>query len=310
VLSQVALGERVESPDALDVPLELAIAILKDSKGVIDIGLPVSGNLDDPKFDYGAVIGKAVGNLLGGIVSAPFKALGAMLGGDGSDEKALGAIAFDPGAAALAPPERQKLATLARALKERPALSLLVPPTFAAAQDTPALKSLAVRTDIVQRMGIALAAGEDPGPIDAANARTQSAIETAFSARYAPEVLAALKRRAVDTKVAAAPPATPTSPPKTSSPAPAKHGSATTLAMPAPPARPPPAFYQGLLDRLIKEQPVEDEQLAELATRRADAVVQELTGSVDGSRVTVGKATQAEAANETITLQLELKASQ
>ena len=86
MLNQVELGEKVESPDALDLPLELAIAILKDSKGVIDIGLPVSGDLDDPQFDYGAVIGKAVGNLLGGIVTAPFRALGALFGGSGDKQ--------------------------------------------------------------------------------------------------------------------------------------------------------------------------------------------------------------------------------
>jgi len=70
VLNQMALGKTVESPDALDLPLELALAVLKDSDGVIDIGLPVSGDLNDPQFDYGAVIAKAIGNVLGGIQCA------------------------------------------------------------------------------------------------------------------------------------------------------------------------------------------------------------------------------------------------
>src|SRR4029077_9127129 len=92
VIDKLTLGERVDSPDALKLPLELAIAILKDSDGRIDLGLPVSGNLDDPQFNYGAVIWKAVGTLLTRIVTAPFRALGSLFGISG--EK-LEAIDFD-----------------------------------------------------------------------------------------------------------------------------------------------------------------------------------------------------------------------
>ena len=74
VIDKLTLGERVDSPDALKLPLELAIAILKDSDGRIDLGLPVSGNIDDPQFSYGALIWKAIGNLLTKIVTAPFRA--------------------------------------------------------------------------------------------------------------------------------------------------------------------------------------------------------------------------------------------
>ncbi|MEO8655933.1 MAG: DUF748 domain-containing protein, partial [Ramlibacter sp.] len=77
VIDNLTLGERVDSPDALKLPLELAIAILKDSDGRIDLGVPISGNLDDPQFSYGAIIWKAIGNLLTRIVTAPFRALGA-----------------------------------------------------------------------------------------------------------------------------------------------------------------------------------------------------------------------------------------
>jgi hypothetical protein len=185
VLRQVQLGEKVDSPSALDLPIELALALLKDAEGVIDVDLPVSGDLKDPKFDYGAIIAKAFVNLIGGIIAAPFRALGALFGGGGGDQ-ALGAIDFAPGGAALAPPERQKLDAVARALKARPGLMLVVPPTSASAPDTRALKSLAVRRDIVRRMGVALAPGEDPGPVDATNPRVQGAIEAAFSQRNAP----------------------------------------------------------------------------------------------------------------------------
>ncbi|WP_300317147.1 DUF748 domain-containing protein [Accumulibacter sp.] len=294
VLKKMKLGEKVDSPDAGDLPLDLAIAILTDSEGVIDIGLPVSGDLNDPQFDYGAVIGKAFGNLLGSIVTAPFRALGALFGGG---EKAIDTIDFEPGSAVVAPPERQKLAAVARAMNERQALRLIVPPTYAAAEDRSVLKSRAVRSEIVKQMGIELAAGEDPGPIDTANPRAQSAVEAAFSARYAPAVFAALKRRALDAAPASPAVAAPTAGDGKAAPA-------------APPPGPPPAFYQTLLDRLISEQPIEDETLAQLASRRGEAIVAELTtvGGVAAARVALGEARQATAANDqAVTLQLQLE---
>lgn len=290
VLKKVKLGEKVETPGAADLPLDLAIAILTDSKGVIDIGLPVSGDLGDPQFDYAEVIGNALGNLIGGIVTAPFRALGALFGA--SDEK-LDSIDFEPGSAVLAPPEREKLVTVAHAMQERTTLTLVVPPAHAAEVDTPALKSLAVRTEIVGRMGLELTPGDDPGPIDPANPRAQVAVEALFSERYAPEVLAALKQRAL-----AAMPAKQAGVP------------AGKPAAVKPPAGPPPAFYQSVLDRLIKEQPISDETLAQLATQRAEAIVAEMTAAdgVDAKRVVLGKARPASAATDkAVTLQLELE---
>jgi hypothetical protein len=299
VLNQVELGEKVDSPGAVDLPLELAIAVLKDSKGVIDIGLPVSGELDDPKFDYGAVIAKALGNMIGGIVTAPFRALGALVGGGA---KQLDTVGFEPGDDAIAPPERQKLDAVARALKERPALRLLVPPTYSAEHDAPALKSRAVRTAIVRRMGVELPAGEDPGPLDAANARTQGAIEAVFSERYAPEVLAALKRRALESV-----------PPPASAPAPAAAGAATSnQPKTESPAAPPPEFYGMLVERMIIEEPVSEPMLEQLAGRRSEAIVRELTieGGVPSARVVVGEPRKAaNPSDKAVTVRLELEAA-
>ena len=311
VLKQVELGKKVESPGALDLPLELAIAILKDSQGVIDIGLPIGGDLDDPSFDYGAVIGKAVGNLLGGIVTAPFRALGALFGA--GDEK-IGAIAFEPGSDVIAPPERQKLETVARALQEKPALQLVVPPAYAAEQDTAALKSLAVRTEIVRRMGIELTPGEDPGPIDTANPRVQRAVEAAFNERYASEVLPALKRRLVEAPPSAGPPIETGK--STAVVSPSSESKLDTLVASSAAAQPAsvfPAFYQSLVDRLIAQEPVSEQMLTELAVRRGNAVMRELT-TIRGlpvARVTLGEPHQVTDANETaVTMQLRLEVAQ
>ncbi len=296
VLHKVELGEKVNSPGALDLPLDLAIAILKDSDGLIDIGLPVSGDLNDPKFDYGAVIAKAFGNLIGGIITAPFRALAALFGGG---EKQIDTIDFEPGSDALAPPERQKLVAVARALKERPQLMLKVPPTYAAEADTAALKSYAVRADIVRRMGMDLRPGEDPGPLDASNARVQKAVEASFSERYPPALFAELKSRATQEPPDAIP---------------ATNGAAA----PAPPAASPQArqvrvFYRGLIDRLVKDAPVAEQALLQLATRRGEAIVRELTsaGGVPAARAALGAPHKADGAAQgkeggAVSLKLEL----
>jgi hypothetical protein len=313
VLNKVELGKKVESPDSLNLPLDLALAILKDANGVIDIGLPVRGDLGDPQFDYGAVIGKAIGNLLGSIVTAPFRALGALFGGG---DKEIDTIAFEPGGDTLAPPEQQKIETVARALKERPNLLLKVAPVYSTKHDTPVLQSLAVRSDIAVRMGLEVGPGEDPGPIDAANPRVAPAVEAAFSARYAPAVLEVLKQRAMPKPDASASAASAASaapsdavatpdPKKTGTPPPA----AATPVAPAQPVRLPPAFYQGLIDRMIAEQAVTEPILAQLAARRAGAVVTALTGEggVKQSRVVTGEVQDAAQATDTVVpLKLEL----
>src|SRR5439155_2407756 len=163
VMDKLTMGERVDSPDALKLPLELAIAILKDSDGRIDLGLPVSGDMSDPQFSYGAVMWKAINTLLTKIVSAPFRALGSLFGGSG--EK-LEAIDFDPGSDRLLPPEREKLKHVAEVLTKRPQLQLSVPGQYSEAADGAALKARTVRVEIAKRAGIKLEAGEEPGPLD------------------------------------------------------------------------------------------------------------------------------------------------
>ncbi|NDY74928.1 DUF748 domain-containing protein, partial [Desulfobacter hydrogenophilus] len=81
VIDQLELGDRVESPDAVHLPLKIAVALLKDRNGVIDIDLPVTGSLDDPQFKIGPLIWKAVLNLLTKIATAPFAMLGHLFGG-------------------------------------------------------------------------------------------------------------------------------------------------------------------------------------------------------------------------------------
>ena len=135
VFDQLTLGERVDSPEALDLPLQLAIAILTDSRGVIDIDLPVRGNLDDPQFSYGGLVWKALVNLIMKAITAPFKLLAAAFGG--GDE--LGYVAFAPGSGEIGTGEQEKLDKLGRALADRPALTLEIRGAASADSDRAAL---------------------------------------------------------------------------------------------------------------------------------------------------------------------------
>jgi uncharacterized protein involved in outer membrane biogenesis len=135
-LDQLTFGERVDSPSATKLPVLLAVALLKNSRGEIDIRLPISGSLDDPEFSIGGIIVQVIVNLLTKIVTAPFSLLAAAFGG-GPD---LGHIEFAPGSALLTEVQVRKLETLAKALLDRPALRLDMTGRALAAVDTGALR--------------------------------------------------------------------------------------------------------------------------------------------------------------------------
>jgi uncharacterized protein involved in outer membrane biogenesis len=135
VIDQLQLGQRVDSPDAVKLPLKLAVALLKDRNGVIDIDLPLTGSLDDPQFRVGPLIWKAFIGLLGKIATSPFTLL-AKLGGR-NDE--INQLDFEAGSAALDAAGQERMAALAKALTERPALELEVPTAYSPDADGNAL---------------------------------------------------------------------------------------------------------------------------------------------------------------------------
>ena len=120
-LDQLTFGERVESPTATKLPVLLAVALLKDRNGVINLDLPIQGTLDDPQFSVWRVVVQIFVNLITKAVTAPFALLGQIAGAGGEQ---LAYVEFAPGHAALAAAARTKLETLAKALTDRPALKL------------------------------------------------------------------------------------------------------------------------------------------------------------------------------------------
>ncbi|MCG6874789.1 MAG: DUF748 domain-containing protein [Betaproteobacteria bacterium] len=136
ILDQLTFGEKVESPDATKLPVPAAIAILKDRNGVIDVNVPISGSLDDPKFSVTDAAVRAVGNLITKAVTAPFSVLGASVGGD----EELSYVEFAPGSAALDADGLGKLRTLTKLLNERPNLKLDITGRVDPAADREALQ--------------------------------------------------------------------------------------------------------------------------------------------------------------------------
>ncbi len=151
VIRDIRLGERVESPNAMDLPLDLAVGLLKNSDGVIELNIPVTGNVNDPQFAMGPVIRGAISNALKNIVTAPFRFLGRLIG-IGKDDEPIDEIRFRAGRSDLVPPEQEKLLKLVDALSQRPQLALQIPAPFTESADRQALKLADVEAQIVKRL--------------------------------------------------------------------------------------------------------------------------------------------------------------
>lgn len=135
IVDQLEFGDKTDSKDAVSLPVKLAVALLKDRNGVIDLNLPVTGSLDDPKFKLGPIIWKVFVNILEKAVTAPFALLGSLFGG-GPD---LQYIDFEPGTADLDPVAVGKAQTIVKALNARPQLKLEIPIAVSGDLDRPHL---------------------------------------------------------------------------------------------------------------------------------------------------------------------------
>jgi hypothetical protein len=277
VIDKLLLGERVDSPDALKLPLEMAIALLKDSDGRIDLGLPVSGNLDDPQFSYGALISKAIGSVLTRIVTAPFRALASLFGGGSAAGEKLEVIDFDPGSDRLAPPESEKLRQVGQILAKRPQLRLSVPGPYSEAADGAALRTHALRVAVAERAGVKLAPGEEPGPVNPADEAVRAALRSMYAERFGAGELEKQQK-------------------------PAEGESKTASAA---------ALYGRLQERLEQSQPVAPDALARLGAQRSAAIVTALAAAgVDAQRVSAPAPGQvASDAGKAVPARLELQAA-
>nr|WP_283631191.1 DUF748 domain-containing protein [Alteromonas macleodii] len=151
VIDQLTLGKKSNSEQALSLPLGLAIALLEDRNGVIDLGLDVSGDIDSPDFSFGSIILNAIGNIITKAVTAPFSLLANLVGSD--DE--LDNVEFGFGEHSLDADAQEKLNTLAKALKKRPGLRVNIEGTVNAMSDASALAQRQLNTTLLTRSGYA-----------------------------------------------------------------------------------------------------------------------------------------------------------
>jgi outer membrane protein OmpA-like peptidoglycan-associated protein len=154
VLNQLTFGERIESPDATKLPVRLAVALLKDRNGVIDVNLPVSGSINDPQFSVAGVVVRIIGNLIAKALTSPFSLLA---GGGGED---LSVVAFRPGTAALADDASSVIDKVAKALQDRPALQMTVTGSADPAAEADAIRRASLERRVAaQRRNDAVRAG-------------------------------------------------------------------------------------------------------------------------------------------------------
>ena len=283
-LEQFKLGDTVESPNATSLPLDLAIALLTDAEGKIQASVPIEGTLDDPKFAYGTVAWNAVTTLITNAATAPFKALGSLVG---SGEGEPGAVAFDAGSAEIPPPEREKLQKLAASLATKDQLQLTVHGGTDKKADTAALKALAIRQLVADGLDIELAPGERPDAVNVSDAATQRVLEKLASASGLAD------RLAVEYA-------------KEKGHAPERMGVMSGLLGRTSQT---PDFYEQVLAGLADQSNVSASQLNALADQRAQAVISELIDRQNSARerISMGPPQPAkETEDKRVAIRLEL----
>jgi hypothetical protein len=163
VIDQLTLGDRVDSPDATKLPVGLAIVLLRDSEGKINLDIPLTGHTDDPEFSVWRIVLQVIVNILTKVATAPFALLGAIFGGG----EELSYIEFDPGSTVLSDASMKKIETLAKALEAKPALKLDVVGGVDMERDREGLiRDQFMRKLKVQKMNDLVRKGEKVGSVD------------------------------------------------------------------------------------------------------------------------------------------------
>jgi hypothetical protein len=138
-IDQLTFGDHVDNTTATHLPVRLAVSLLKNSKGEIDVNIPISGSLSNPQFSIGALVWTAILHLVERAVTAPFSLLANAFGGKNPEE--LGYVEFDPGSATLSDAAKEKLDTIAKALTDKPSITLEISARVDAALDEPGLRA-------------------------------------------------------------------------------------------------------------------------------------------------------------------------
>lgn len=186
LIDQLTFGDKVDSPEATKLPVLFAVNLLKDSKGQINLELPVSGSLDDPQFDVAALAMQLFGTLLKKAVTSPFSLLSAALGGGAAGKDGEGGdlafVEYTPGGADLEERSRAKLESLAKALRERPGLTLELTAQTDAKRDGDALRRAELQRRLDAMRAADKVAGDDARYLKALLAREKIEVPTTATA--------------------------------------------------------------------------------------------------------------------------------
>ena len=276
VADQLYLGEKVPSEEAIDAPVALGLALLRDVSGVIDLDVGVSGDLDDPGFSVSGIILKAFVNVLVKAATSPFQLLGSLVGG-GED---MGAIEFDPGLAALSEDNQTRLEQLVEALAKRPQLVVVFSGAASAADDIPMLKKLRIQERVAEERKMSLEElREEAGEKDWWTVRAnRNAIEDINEELGLPDDSAredAFQAQDPNLK-----------------------GDALEAAV-----------YQAMYEEVADKQNITDTDLLALADRRALAIKQHLVDvlQLEHERVSVAKSRKQDLGARTVNLELDAR---
>jgi len=246
-IEQFTFGEKTNSPDATSLPVPLAVALLKDRNGRIDIDLPIRGDLSDPDFRYGKVVISALLNLLTKMVASPFALVGSLIPGGGTGED-LQFFEFVPGSAESSAEESKKADALTKALAERPGLRLEITGAADPVRDRQALGLRKLSAELSARWNRDRGkppTNAEPIPPD----EEKRLIRDLYERRQS------------------------------------KAGQSEAALKPGSPARPP--TVDEMKQELVAAMPPDEEALRQLAHQRAEAIRNQLTGEgkLPGERV-------------------------
>ena len=152
IVNQMQLGKQMSGPKVMDLPLRFAIYLLTDANGVMDLGVDVTGEVDDPNFSVGSIIWKAFRNVIVKTVTSPFRALANLAGAGGRDD--LDRIEFTPGSDQITANQTEKLRTLNTALQKKVALKLGISGHVSPSQDLEALRDNQLSATLIKQGGI------------------------------------------------------------------------------------------------------------------------------------------------------------
>lgn len=180
-VDQLTFGEKTNSPEATSLPVPLIVGLLKDRKGLIEVDMPIRGDLNDPDFKYGRVVLSTLLNLLTKVVASPFSLMGKLIPGGGNEEE-LQFIEFEPGSAALLDSEVHKLEALEKALDERAGLRLDIKGTTDATRDVAELQTRKLREQL-----FAMSGGKKPDQEELSPKEEQRLVEKLYAKLPAPD---------------------------------------------------------------------------------------------------------------------------